>query len=577
MSILDSIAQVLGTSPIGNPGTTGAQTISQGLYSSANGVSKHSVKPTSMTGDCHGSANTSEQATPSALDLSSQTDLFVPMVTPMPPMLVQNTYMESSASSALSVGSGTENQSQAPQISQAPESGAITAPSISTDASYGVVATAEISNSVASLAEAQTRTTDGTAITTDLATPAANTATAGVGQIELATTDLVDQPLAASSSAISPKQAPTNVPVPPTVPGSVQAPEEQESTHVRSANKGEAAEKQTVADNVSLKPEQPNEALSAQARRVSENPLNLSKTRTAVKTEITNLSPLKDLPEVIAPVSSNAIATTGSSSQDLNTQSVASPGEKLAPGTQTSSSLHQNADGTGNPKSQSDKEASFSTTNGNAIESGVSAGMSQATESLPGGSSSSTVAVAQAAVLAGDGKNAAANLPAKTASATAEHSDQTSSAAVESHSSMNTPIYPGSVLSSAKLVERLGESELRLGIRAGELGSVDIRTTMVRNQFTAEISVERGELGRALAAELPSLQNRLSEQRIPVASIVLQNQTGGNAGTPEQQRPRQEQAMPAPSYSGAREEGPASLSTVTSGADEQGSRLDVHL
>jgi hypothetical protein len=52
---------------------------------------------------------------------------------------------------------------------------------------------------------------------------------------------------------------------------------------------------------------------------------------------------------------------------------------------------------------------------------------------------------------------------------------------------------------------------------------------MGRNQFTAEISVERAELGRALTAELPALHNRLAEQRVPPANIILQERSSGNS------------------------------------------------
>jgi len=91
--------------------------------------------------------------------------------------------------------------------------------------------------------------------------------------------------------------------------------------------------------------------------------------------------------------------------------------------------------------------------------------------------------------------------------------------------------YANSLLHSARLLERAGQTEIRVGIQTGEFGNVDIRTSMVRNQFTAQISVERGELGRVLAAELPNLQNKLSEQRLPMSNITLQHQaSGGSSG-----------------------------------------------
>lgn len=89
------------------------------------------------------------------------------------------------------------------------------------------------------------------------------------------------------------------------------------------------------------------------------------------------------------------------------------------------------------------------------------------------------------------------------------------------------PVTTG-LLQSVKLVEKLGQSELRVGLQVGDMGGVDIRTSMAHNQLTAEISVERPELGHLLEANLPSLQNRLSEHQFQTANILLQSQTNGS-------------------------------------------------
>jgi len=136
--------------------------------------------------------------------------------------------------------------------------------------------------------------------------------------------------------------------------------------------------------------------------------------------------------------------------------------------------------------------------------------------------------------------------------------------------------YPTPVVHTAKLVERMGETELRLGIRAGEFGSVDVRTSMVRNQFTAEISTARGELGRALAAELPGLQSRLTEQRVPVGNITVQNHAGSQSGLSEHQKPRQEQMVYPTSSGSVREERPIP-GLVALEATAEGSRLDIRM
>ncbi len=136
--------------------------------------------------------------------------------------------------------------------------------------------------------------------------------------------------------------------------------------------------------------------------------------------------------------------------------------------------------------------------------------------------------------------------------------------------------YPTSLMNSARLIERMGEAELRLGMRAGEYGNVDIRTSMVRNQFTAEISVERGELGRAMAADLPGLQDRLAEQRLPVTNIILQDHSGSPSNAGEQHKPRGGQ--PVYESNSVKNEDEVPMSAVAAlEANISSSRLDIHM
>jgi len=136
--------------------------------------------------------------------------------------------------------------------------------------------------------------------------------------------------------------------------------------------------------------------------------------------------------------------------------------------------------------------------------------------------------------------------------------------------------YANSLLHSARLVERVGQTELRVGIQTGEFGNVDIRTSMGRNQFTAQISVERGELGKVLAAELPNLQNKLSEQRLPMANITLHNQSsGGSAGFGQGSRQSQTMQKIAIPQSSEGELAPVLLGLTEASAST--GRLDVHM
>jgi len=240
---------------------------------------------------------------------------------------------------------------------------------------------------------------------------------------------------------------------------------------------------------------------------------------------------------------------------------------------ESSGTNRKTVDVAGSAKAQSRKD--------DAPPSGGSTVDDQATATTPAKPVASTTAFSVAGIQpstsAADGKSVNVGVPHEGSDRQPGQLDQKSTGVVQSQAQgESSSPYPTSVVHSAKLVERMGETELRLGIRAGEFGSVDVRTSMVRNQFTAEISTERGELGRALAAELPSLQNRLTDQRVPVANITLQNHTGSHSGPSEQQNPRQGQPVYPTNPGSVREEGlmPA---MVVSEATVEASRLDIRM
>lgn len=575
-SILDSIDQLLNSPLAGDAATSRGSGTSQGLFSPA---PKHAIGVLNTGTSCRENAKGTGQRTALALDLPNQTNPLAPLATPTVTTLLtlasgsttesQNETLESPVTSTVA---GVTVEPLAMAIAS-DTAGTVIAPALVTTAAR--VSTSDSAPAAPVSDPAEATNSPGTLTPAGMATMATFASVASAApQPALGNVDLAGESLSSPGSDVSTKLPAVNMPAPPNVSGSVQTPEKQQSLPVQAGNKGGGNQKQPILNLTSLKPEQPNESLAVQAHRASENLLNLGKTRTAEKTEIRPLlSPLKGGSDAVVPVSSDPTTAADPSAHNPGMVSVTSPGERLSVETQTSSSFHQNSDGSDSPKSQTDKDAPSSAIDGSTVDPSESSPIIQTTASQLGPQSSAVTAV-QAVVPPTEGGNSVGNVAPKTTNRTGE---PLSSATTEEHSSTSSSPYPGAVLSSARLVERVGESELRLGIRVGELGNVDIRTTMVRNQFTAEISVERNELGKALAAEMPNLQNRLSEQRIPVASIVLQSHAGGNSGTPEQQRPRQGQPMPSTSYGSNQEEKTAPLPAVSTGANETGSRLDVHL
>jgi hypothetical protein len=197
--------------------------------------------------------------------------------------------------------------------------------------------------------------------------------------------------------------------------------------------------------------------------------------------------------------------------------------------------------------------------------------MAQAASTPP----STAVGSAQLSALV-DNKPVASNASSKATDVTPKNLGQ-APAAADAEPAAETPgLHIRSPFQAAKLMERAGETELRVGIHAGEFGSVDIRTSMARGQFSAEISVERGELGRAMTAELPALHNRLQEQRLPLASIILQDHSpagsSGNAGQGKRHQPYMQ-----PTNVFGDDEPNATAPIVAADALEASSGLDVHI
>ncbi len=88
----------------------------------------------------------------------------------------------------------------------------------------------------------------------------------------------------------------------------------------------------------------------------------------------------------------------------------------------------------------------------------------------------------------------------------------------------DTSLPAHSLVNTAKLVAGLAQAEFRVGMQSREFGQIDIRTSVARHEFTAQISVEHSEVAKVMASDLPGLYNRLAEQQVPVANIQIQHQ-----------------------------------------------------
>jgi hypothetical protein len=143
-------------------------------------------------------------------------------------------------------------------------------------------------------------------------------------------------------------------------------------------------------------------------------------------------------------------------------------------------------------------------------------------------------------------------------------------------------------VNTARLIQRAGDAEIRVGMRSSDFGNVSISTVTTRNSISAQIAVDHGELAKAIAAHLPEVQARLGENQPLEMRVSTSHQAAGLMGD-AQGGMRQDTAgrdsgsgrQFAPSYSSrveVREPEPVgvlAMAASTSQTNQIYSRLDV--
>jgi hypothetical protein len=87
------------------------------------------------------------------------------------------------------------------------------------------------------------------------------------------------------------------------------------------------------------------------------------------------------------------------------------------------------------------------------------------------------------------------------------------------------------VINTAKLIQSMGQSEMRVGMRSNDFGNISISTSATRDLISAQISLDHGELARTLATHLPEMQARLGNQAMDVRIDMNGQAAGQGAGT----------------------------------------------
>ena len=88
------------------------------------------------------------------------------------------------------------------------------------------------------------------------------------------------------------------------------------------------------------------------------------------------------------------------------------------------------------------------------------------------------------------------------------------------------------VINTAKLIQSMGQSEMRVGMRSTDFGNISISTSATRDLISAQISLEHGELARTLATHLPEMQAKFGGNQAMNVRIDMSGQPAGqSAGT----------------------------------------------
>ncbi len=131
---------------------------------------------------------------------------------------------------------------------------------------------------------------------------------------------------------------------------------------------------------------------------------------------------------------------------------------------------------------------------------------------------------------------------------------------------------------TAKFVQGMSQSEFRVGMQSQEFGNIDIRTSVARHMFSAQISVEHSDVAKSLTAQLPGLYHRLADQQVAVGNIVIQGQSLGTSSGLAQDAQSQSWQPQSHSASAGTTKLNAEpvLPVMTEGIDSAG-RLDIRI
>lgn len=137
--------------------------------------------------------------------------------------------------------------------------------------------------------------------------------------------------------------------------------------------------------------------------------------------------------------------------------------------------------------------------------------------------------------------------PSSTSTSTDATPQHVSAAEGHAAEGANSPVAGGgiSAINSARLIQNMNETEMRVGMRSAEFGDISIRTMVTQQQMQTQISVDHSELGSVLSSHIASVQTKLGADYGLHASIEV-SQGGASFSSDQGQSSQREYKPSAP-------------------------------
>jgi flagellar hook-length control protein FliK len=83
------------------------------------------------------------------------------------------------------------------------------------------------------------------------------------------------------------------------------------------------------------------------------------------------------------------------------------------------------------------------------------------------------------------------------------------------------------MVQSAHVLERMGQTEMRVGMNTADFGNVELRASVSQDRVGASVTTAHAELRAALTAEMPSLEHSMEQHQLRLDHLDLGAHSGG--------------------------------------------------